>query len=373
MQKSSKVSNVIKNKAKMDQPLPEKPRVLTGDTPTGRLHLGHWLGSVKTRIALQDSYDCYFIIANYHAFTIHPERTAQVYENTLAITLDYLAAGIDPEKSTIFIQSEVPALAALTYWLSMLLPFSRVMRNPTVKAEIRTKKLEDRYTFGFLLYPVGQVADILAFRPERVPVGADQIPLIEMTNEVARRFNQLYCGVDPQTPDALAHLKGGVFPVIQAEPMPPQRLVGIGPPNAAGQLPKMSKSLDNAIYLHDSPNVIQQKVMQMYTDPKRVRASDPGTIENNPLWILQDAFNPDTQWVTQAKGHYREGKIGDVACKQRLVEVLVELTRPMRERYLRYAKEPDIVKKILKMGTEKANEQANKTLKQVKAAMKQLY
>lgn len=350
-----------------------KPRLLTGDTPTGRLHLGHWLGSVQTRVALQESYDCYFILANIHAFTTHPERAASIRSHTLAIALDYLAAGIDPERSTIFIQSEVPAIAELTYLLSMLVPFARVLRNPTVKDEIRMKGLGDQYSFGFLLYPVGQVADILAFRPERVPVGADQLPHIEMTKEIARRFNQMYCGVDPQTPDEMALAQGGLFPVIQPEPMAAQRLVGTGPPLETGQLLKMSKSLNNAIYLCDSPDVIRQKVMSMYTDPKRIHATDPGTTENNPLWIFHEAFNPDQAWVTEMKARYREGCIGDVVCKQRLIEVLVALTDPMRARHKHYAQDPAGVLKLLQAGTARANLQAEDTLVQVKKAMQQDY
>jgi tryptophanyl-tRNA synthetase len=350
-----------------------KARLLTGDTPTGPLHLGHWVGSLKTRVELQESHDCYFIIANTHAFTTHPERADSIHRNVLDVTLDYLAAGIDPQKSTIFIQSEIPAIAELTYFLSMLLPFSRVMRNPTVKEEINTKGLGDHYSFGFLLYPVGQVADILAFRPERVPVGADQLPHLEMTREVARRFNQIYCGVDPHASDEQATLLGGLFPIIRPEPIAAQRLVGIGPPNENGVLPKMSKSLNNAILLSDPPELIQQKVMGMYTDPKRIRATDPGTVENNPLWALHDAFHPDTQWVAQAKERYRAGTIGDVACKRELIDVLVAFTAPMRQRRQHYIQDKATVVQVLKQGTERANQIANETISKVKKAMHQHY
>ena len=354
-------------------PMDEKPRILTGDTPTGPLHLGHWMGSLKTRVELQHIYDCYFIIANTHAFTTHPERPEDVRRNVLNITLDYLAAGIDPKESTIFIQSEVPAIAELTYLLSMLLPFSRVMRNPTVKEEISTKGLGDHYSFGFLLYPVGQVADILAFRPERVPVGADQIPHLEMTREVARRFNQLYCGVDSHAPDEHAIQLGGLLPIIRPEPVAAQRLVGIGPPNENGSLPKMSKSLNNAIYLSDTPDMIKKKIMGMYTDPKRIRATDPGTVENNPLWSLHDAFHPDPDWVAKAKEQYRAGTIGDVACKKELIEVLVAFTAPMHQRRAQYLKDSETVTQILKEGTDRANQVANETITQVKRAMHQDY
>lgn len=351
-----------------------KPRLLTGDTPTGRLHLGHWIGSVQTRVALQNSFDCYFILANLHAFTTCADQPERIRHHTLELALDYLAAGIDPEKSTIFIQSEIPAIAELTYWFSMLVPYSRVMRNPTLKEEIHAKGLGDHYSFGFMLYPVGQIADILAFRPTRVPVGEDQLPHIEMTNEVARRFNQRYCGVDAPTSDQAMVTQGGLFPIIQPEPIKAQRLVGIGPPNnATGLLPKMSKSLNNAIYLCDNPDTIQKKVMGMYTDPKRIHASDPGTIANNPLWIFQDAFNPDKAWVSEAKMRYCQGSIGDVPCKKRLIEVLVALTDPMRERRKQYATDPAGLLKLLRVGTLRAREQAEATLVQVKACMKQDY
>jgi tryptophanyl-tRNA synthetase len=354
-------------------PTPMKPRLLTGDTPTGRLHLGHWVGSVETRVALQDSYECYFIVANIHAFTTHPERAQEIQKHTYEIILDYLAAGIDPDKSAIFVQSEVPALAELTYLLSMLLPFSRVMRNPTLKEEIRSKGLEDRYSFGFTLYPVGQVADILAFRPSRVPVGKDQEPHLEMTKEVARRFNALYCGVDPHISDELATQAGGLFPIINLEPIATKRLVGLSPPNNQGVLPKMSKSLNNAVYLSDSPEVIQKKIQGMYTDPKRIHATDPGSINNNPLWELHDALNPDSQWVQEAKKCYQEGKIGDVACKRKLAEVIIELTEPMRRRRKIYENEPDKVRQILKQGTARARKASEETLALVKQKMHQVF
>lgn len=189
----------------------QKPRLLTGDTPTGKLHLGHWVGSLENRVQLQHDYECYFIIANVHAFTTRAEKPMEIRDSVFDITLDYLAAGIEPKLSAIFIQSEIPAIAELTFLFSMLLPYPRVMRNPTLKEEIRVKNLGDNYPFGFLLYAVGQVADILAFRPEVVPVGEDQIPHLEMTRELARRFDQLYCGVNPHTEDEDYLAKGGLF------------------------------------------------------------------------------------------------------------------------------------------------------------------
>lgn len=348
-----------------------KKILLTGDTPTGRLHLGHWVGSLENRVLMQEEYDCYFILANMHAFTTKFDQPQKIREDVIDITLDYLAVGIDPSKSAIFLQSEISAIAELTFLFSMLIPFPRVLRNPTVKDEIRDKGLGENYPFGFLLYPVGQVADILAFRPAVVPVGEDQLPHLEMTREVARKFNQLYCGVDSHTPDEEYLAKGGLFPIIEPKLGRARRLVGIGPPNEEGQLLKMSKSLNNAILLSDSTDVIAKKVMAMYTDPKRLKASDPGTVENNPLWIFHELFNPDQEWVQEAEEKYRLGKIGDVECKRKLIDVLVELTEPMRQRRSSYEKNPDYVLEVLKSGTEKANEVAEQTLTKVKQAIKQ--
>jgi tryptophanyl-tRNA synthetase len=350
-----------------------KPRLLTGDTPTGRLHLGHWVGSVENRLALQDEYDCYFIIANVHAFTTRMDRPDEIRQSVLDIATDYLAAGIDPKRSTMFIQSEIPAIAELTFFFSMLIPYPRLMRNPTIKDEIRDKGLGDNYPFGFLLYPVGQVADILAFRPEIVPVGEDQIPHIEMTREVARRFDQLYCGVDSHTEDQDYVKQGGLFPVVDVKLGRSRRLVGTGAPGADGNLLKMSKSLNNAILLSDDADTIAKKVKSMYTDPKRLKATDPGTVENNPLWIFHETFNPDKAWVEESKAKYREGKIGDMDCKKRLIEVLVALIEPISQRRQVFEKDPGQVLHILREGTEKANVVAEATLQLAKKAMKQDY
>jgi tryptophanyl-tRNA synthetase len=351
----------------------EKPRLLTGDTPTGPLHLGHWVGSLENRIKMQDDYQCFFIIANVHAFTTRADKPQEIHDHVLQIALDYLAAGIDPKKSAIFIQSEISAIAELTVLLSMLLPYPRVMRNPTLKDEIRDKNLGDNYPFGFLLYAVGQVADILAFRPKVVPVGEDQVPHLEMTREVARRFNQMYCGVDPHTLDKDYLKQGGLLPIVEAKLGRVKRLVGTGGPNEAGQLLKMSKSLNNAIFLSDGPDVIREKVMNMYTDPKRLRASDPGRVEDNPLWIYHETFNSDKAWVKEAEEKYRAGSIGDVECKKKLIEVLVEMLKPMQQRRAEYANDPAEVLRILKDGTARANVVADETLLKVKAAMKQNY
>ncbi|MES2203665.1 MAG: tryptophan--tRNA ligase [Pseudomonadota bacterium] len=348
-----------------------RPRVLSGDTPTGKLHLGHWVGSVENRVKLQDDYDCYFFVANIHAFTTRAAHPEEIRQNTLDIVLDYLGVGIDPKKSTIFIQSEISAVSELTYFFSMLVPYGELMRNPTIKDEIRDKDLGDSYPFGFLLYPIGMVADILTFRPDIVPVGEDQNPHLELTRFVARKFNQMYCGVDSHTLDENYIKAGGLFPLTKTLSGRTKRLIGTGAPNAEGKLLKMSKSLGNSILLSDSNDAIQQKVMKMYTDPNRLKPTDPGTTENNPLWIFHDTFNPDTKWVEDTKQLYRAGQIGDVACKKKLIEVLVELISPMRERRAQYEKDPGEVLRILREGNAKANAQAEITLALAKKAMKQ--
>ena len=357
----------------MSETIIQKPRLLTGDTPTGRLHLGHWVGSLENRVAMQDDYDCYFLIANVHAFTTRMDRPADIHQSVMDIAIDYLAAGIDPKRSTIVLQSEIPAIAEMTFFFSMLIPYARVMRNPTIKDEIRDRGMGDNYPFGFLLYPVGQVADILVFRPLIVPVGEDQVPHLEMAREVARRFNQLYCHVDPHTEDADYVKKGGLFPIIEPKLGRTKRLVGIGPPGPDGNLLKMSKSLNNSILLSDDADTIKKKVMAMYTDPNRLKATDKGTVENNPLWIFHETFNPDKTWVQEAEARYREGAIGDVECKRRLIDVLVALIEPMRQRRLQYEQDLHYVKSVLQEGSAKANDVANATLLLAKEAMRQRY
>ena len=351
----------------------QKPRLVSGDTPTGRLHLGHWVGAVENRVKMQDDYECYFIIANIQAFTTRMDKPAEVHQNVMEIMMDYLAVGIDPKRSTIFLQSEIPAIAELTVFFSMLVPYARVMRNPTIKDEIRDKGLGENYPFGFLLYPISQVADILVFRSQVVPVGEDQIPHLELTREVARRFNQLYCGVDPHTEDADYVKMGGLFPIVDTILGRTKRLVGTGAPSADGGLLKMSKSLNNAIFLSDDPDTIKKKVMDMYTDPNRLKATDKGRVENNPLWIFHETFNPDKKWVQEAEDRYREGGIGDVECKRQLIDVLVAMIEPFRQRRLQFEHDLHHVKTLLKEGTEKANAVANKTLLLAKEAMKQRY
>lgn len=340
----------------------DQPILLTGDTPTGRLHLGHWVGSLENRVQLQQNHQCYFLIANLHAFTTCGHNPQAIQQSISDIVLDYLSAGIDPEAfgSAIVLQSEVPAIAELTFLFSMLVSYQRVLRNPTLKQEIRDKNLGQHYPFGFLLYPVGQAADILAFQPDVVPVGEDQLAHLEMTKEIANRFNHLYAS--PQEP---------LFKLFESKLGRIKRLPGLGGPNAEGHLLKMSKSLNNAIFLSDEPAVIQSKVMGMYTDPQRIKASDPGRVENNPLWIFHEAFNPDADWVANAKEFYTQGKIGDVECKRKLIEAIIELTNPMRQKRARWLAQPDGLADILKQGTELANQRAEMTLSQVKKALHQ--
>jgi tryptophanyl-tRNA synthetase len=355
-----------------------KPRILTGDTPTGRLHLGHYVGSIENRLALQDQYECYFLIANDHAFT-NPSRAAKpgdIRQSVIDIATDWLAVGIDPAKSTMFIQSEVPAIHALSWMFSMLIPFNRLMRNPTIKDEIRDKGLGEDYPFGFPLYAVGQCADILAFRPELVPVGEDQIPHLELCREVARRFNQMYCGVNPHTEDKDYMKAGGVFPIIEPKLGRVRRLVGTGGPSAeTGQLLKMSKSLNNAIFLSDDHDTVKKKVMGMYTDPNRKRMSDPGETDpaKNPMWAFHETFNPDKAWVAETQAKYRAGQIGDVDCKKKLVEVLVALIEPIRKRRVELERDPGAVMQVLRVGTERALAQSEETLTLAKKAIRQDY
>src|SRR5437763_5082822 len=355
---------------------PTKRRILTGDTPTGRLPLGHYLGSVENRLAMQVQFDCYFIIANKHAFTTRANKPEEIRQSVLEIATDYLACGIDPNKSKMFIQSEVPAIDELTFFFSMLIPFNRVMRNPTLKDEIRDKDLGENYPFGFPLYAVGQCADILAFRPAYVPVGEDQLPHLELSREVARKFDQIYCNVDPHTEDKDFERAGGLFPIIKPKLGRVKRLVGTGAPSPeTGQLLKMSKSLNNAIFLSDDAAAVQKKVMGMYTDPKRITGKEPGETdpEKNPLWAYHEVFNTDTAWVDEHRARYAAGTIGDVAIKRKLIEVLNALLDPIRTRRKQYEARPDDVIDVLKDGTRRANAVAEETLLLAKKAMKQDY
>ena len=342
-----------------------KPRILTGDTPTGRLHLGHWVGSVENRVRLQDEYDCFFLLANMHAFTTRAEKADDIRRDTIEIVKDWIACGIDPERATIVLQTEVPAIAELTWFFAMLLPFNRVMRNPTLKTEIESKGLGDKYSFGFPMYAVGQCADILAFRPELVPVGEDQVAHIEMCREAARRFDQVYCGVDPQTEDADYAGAGGVFPV-------PKALVGrVGRLVGTDGTQKMSKSLDNAVFLSDTPKQVKKKINAMY--PGQSRAPDqPGDPDINPVFEYMDIFVKDEALIAETKNRYRKGdNIGDGHVKAYVIEAVNELLEPIRARRAEYEKPggDDLVIDVIRAGTAQANAIAEESLAMAKDAM----
>ncbi|MCK4874195.1 MAG: tryptophan--tRNA ligase [Phycisphaerales bacterium] len=341
----------------------DKPRILTGDTPTGRLHLGHWVGSLENRLNLQDDYDCYFILANMHAYTTRADKPDEIRSDTIEIVRDYLAAGIDPQRSTIFLQTEVPAIAELTWFFAMLLGYGRLMRNPTIKTEIEVKGLGDQYSFGFLMYAVGQIADILAFRPKYVPVGVDQVPHIEMTREIARRFNQVYCDVDPnKVSDEEQTQAGGVFPIPEALVGRIARLVGTDGKN------KMSKSLNNAIFLSDTPKVVKKKVNKIFTG--RQNPTDPGN-PDNALFEYVTAFIHDEARVAELRDRYARGdNIGDGEIKAEVGDAINELLDPMRERRAQYEGNDDIIIDILRDGTRRANELAEDTLASAKQAMR---
>ncbi len=339
---------------------PTKSRILTGDTPTGQLHVGHYVGSVKRRAELQDTHECYILLANMHAFTTRAERSDEIRRDTFEIVRDYIAMGLDPEKVAIFLQTEVPAISELTYLFAMLLPFNRVMRNPTLKDEIRVKGLGDTYSFGFPLYAVGQTADILAFRAHAVPVGEDQVPHIELTREVARRFNQFYCGVSDQAEDEDHEKLGGVFPIPLADVGQCSRLPGTDGVN------KMSKSLNNAIFVTDTPKQIKKKLGKLYTG--RQNPTDPGDI-NNALFDYVRTFITDEDRVKELERKYAEGDdIGDGHVKVEVAEAISKLLEPMKERRAKYEGDDDMIMDILKGGCQRANAAAEKTLEMAKEA-----
>ena len=338
----------------------EKPRILTGDTPTGALHLGHYVGSLENRLEMQDEYDCYILIANLHALTTRAEDVAGVRADTIEIVKDWIAVGLDPNRSTFVLQSEVPAIAELTWYFAMLLGFGRLMKNPTIKEEIRVKDLGDTYSFGFLMYPVGQIADILAFRAQYVPVGEDQVPHIEMTREIARRFNQVYCGIKGGVPDEQHDAKGGVFLVPMAKVGRISRLTGIDGKN------KMSKSLNNAIYLGDDAKTVQKKCRRIFTG--RQGADSPGVVEGNALFEYHDAFNADKQRVEELKELYCAGKIGEAQAKDEVAEAINVLLEPIRQRRAEIT--DDDVIDVLRTGSRRANVLAEETLYRAKQAAK---
>jgi len=325
-----------------------KKRILTGDRPTGALHLGHYVGSLRNRVELQDDYECFFIIADYQVLTDHLYETRKIVQNVREIVLDYLSVGIDPKKSAIFVQSMIPEIAELTMYFSMLVSLSRVQRNPTVKDEVKVAKIgKKEVSYGFVGYPISQAADILVVRANLVPVGEDQLPHLEQTREIARTFNRIF---------------GKVFPV-------PEPLLGEFPrlPGIDGQ--KMSKSRNNAIFLKDSPKEVEKKVMRAYTDPTRIHATDPGHLEGNVVFAYLDAFCSDQQELEDLKLRYKKGMVGDVKVKKRLIEILNAFLSPIRERRKELEANPKIVEEVLINGIGRTRKEAKETLALVREAM----
>ncbi len=330
-----------------------KKVILTGDRPTGKLHIGHYVGSLKNRVQLQNTgdYDTFIMIADMQALTDNARDPEKIRNSLIQVALDYLAVGIDPAKSTIFVQSQIPALSELTQHYMNLVSVSRLERNPTVKTEIKQKAFGQSIPAGFLTYPVSQAADITAFKADTVPVGDDQKPMLEQTREIVRSFNNIY----------------GKNVLVEPE--------GYFPPKGMGRIPgldgnaKMSKSLNNAIYLADDADTIQKKVMSMYTDPQHIRVEDPGHIEGNTVFTYLDIFDPDKEKVQELKDHYQAGGLGDVKIKRYLNEVLQAELKPIRERRESYAADLAGVYQILEEGSQKANAIANQTLSEVREAI----
>ncbi|WP_125579427.1 tryptophan--tRNA ligase [Lacticaseibacillus suibinensis] len=330
-----------------------KKVILTGDRPTGRLHIGHYIGSLKNRVALQNSgdYNTFIMIADTQALTDNARNPEKIRHSLMEVALDYLAVGIDPAKSTILVQSGVPALTELTMYYLDLVSVSRLNRNPTVKTEIKQKAFGESVPAGFLIYPVSQAADITAFKADTVPVGDDQEPMLEQTREIVRTFNRTY------QKDVL----------VEPE--------GYFPPKGLGRLPgidgnaKMSKSLNNGIYLADDADTVQKKIMSMYTDPDHIHVQDPGKVEGNVVFTYLDVFDPDKAKVADLKAQYEHGGLGDVKIKRYLNEVMEATLAPIRARREEYAKDMDAVADMLIAGTKHANEVANQTLTEVRDAI----
>lgn len=326
-----------------------KPIVLTGDRPTGPLHLGHYVGSLLNRVELQNKYTQYVMLADIQALTDNYAQPQKVRENCLQVVLDYLAVGIDPSKTTIFIQSMIPQIAELTIFYLNLVTVARLQRNPTVKTEIQQKGFGESLPAGFFMYPVSQAADITIVKGTLIPVGEDQLPMIEQTNEIVRSFNRIY-----QT-DLLKE--------CQALVPKAARLPGID-----GQA-KMGKSLGNAIYLSDSVDDLSKKVMQMYTDPNHLRVQDPGQVEGNMVFTYLDIFDPNQAHVQELKSQYQAGGLGDVKIKRYLIDVLDAQLRPIRERRLALAQDLNYIKQVALSGTEKVQAIAEQTMREVKKVM----
>ncbi|WP_195989827.1 tryptophan--tRNA ligase [Clostridium sp. D53t1_180928_C8] len=331
----------------------KKEILLTGDRPTGKLHIGHYMGSLVNRVNLQNSglYDSYIMIADQQALTDNSRNPAKIRNSLIEVTLDYLAVGIDPTKSMIFIQSQVPELNELTMHYLNLVTVARLERNPTVKNEIKEKNFNMSIPAGFLIYPISQAADITAFKADIVPVGEDQLPMIEQTREIVRSFNTIYNKEVLVEPKAVLPEQGlGRLPGIDGKA-------------------KMSKSLNNAIYLSDESDVIRNKIMSMYTDPNHIRIEDPGNIENNTVFTYLDAFCKDKDFLEEMKSHYKKGGLGDVQVKKYLNEIIQAELEPIRSKRKIYEKDLDYVYDILKKGSEIARNKAAITLAEVREAM----
>lgn len=324
-----------------------KPRLLTGDRPTGRLHLGHYVGSLANRVRLQDDYDCFFLIADYHALTTAYEDLSAVGGNVRQLVLDYLSVGIDTSRSTVYLQSLVPEVTELFVLFTMLCSVPRLQRVPTLKEVMRDLKIETA-SLGMLSYPVLQAADIMMVRAIIVPVGKDQASHLEVTREIANRFNTLY---------------GEVFPL-------PETLIGEVPTlvGTDGQA-KMSKSIGNAIMLSETPEELEMKVRGMYTDPTRLRATDPGHVEGNPVFTYHDAFNDDKAEVEELKERYRAGRVGDVEVKKRLTAALNRFLDPIRARRAELEARPEMLDEIIIEGSRKARREAQETVHLAREAM----
>lgn len=325
------------------------PLILTGDRPTGPLHLGHYIGSLKNRVAYQHEYRQFIMLADSQALTDNMDNPAKIHNNLLEVAFDYLAVGIDPAKTTIFVQSQVPELAELAFYYLNLVTVARLERNPTVKEEIRLRNFERDIPAGFLTYPVSQAADITAFKATLVPVGEDQIPMIEQTNEIVRRFNRTY----------------NCETLVEARALVPEvgRLPGLD-----GRA-KMSKSLGNALNLGASEQEISKAVKKIYTDPQHLRIEDPGHLEGNVAFIWLDAFDDDRAALDEMKAHYVRGGLADSKVKARLEACLQELLAPIRTRREEFARDPAEVMRILQRGTEAAREVAARTMTEVKAVL----
>lgn len=331
----------------------KKETLLTGDRPTGKLHIGHYIGSLKNRVTLQNSelYNSYIMIADQQALTDNARNPEKIRNNLIEVALDYLSGGINPSKSTIFIQSQIPELNELTMHYLNLVTVARLERNPTVKSEIKERNFNMSIPAGFMIYPVSQAADITAFKANIVPVGEDQLPMIEQTREIVRSFNNIYKEDVLVEPRAILPKEGlGRLPGIDGKA-------------------KMSKSLNNAIYLSDEPDVIKNKVMSMYTDPNHIRVEDPGTIENNTVFIYLDAFCNEIDKLQEMKMHYQRGGLGDVKVKKYLNEIIQAELEPIRNRRKEYEKNLDYVYEVLKEGSNNARKIASNTLRDVRNAI----